>query len=90
MESDTALDLYKNDTESPFYASHGYYGRENFQELAKRLGILPKRAERILDAFSKNEQAVFAMVRHSFLSEQVKTTYCNNVHDKIERIRMNK
>lgn len=90
MESDTALDLYKKDTESPFYATHGYYGRGNFHELARRLGIMPKRAERILDTFQKKEQAIYALIQHSFLSEEVKITYTNNVRDKIERIQQEK
>ncbi|MDD2793419.1 MAG: HipA domain-containing protein, partial [Sediminibacterium sp.] len=88
MERDTALDLYKGDIASAFYSTYGYYGRENFLELARRLGILPKRAERILNAFQEKEQAIYFMVQHSFLSEKVKTGYVNNVKDKIKRIQL--
>lgn len=90
MESDTALDLYKGDIDSPFYSTYGYYGRENFLELAGRLGILPKRAERILTSFQENEQAIYSMVKHSFLSDKVKAIYQKNVSDKIIRIRPGK
>ena len=86
MESDTALDLYKNDIDSAFYSKYGYYGKENFLELGLRLGILPKRAERILNAFQDKEQAIYTMVDKSFLSEEVKIIYKKNIADKIKRI----
>lgn len=50
-ESDSALQLYEGDYGSPFYSVYGYYGRDNFLALARRLSILPKRAERILQQF---------------------------------------
>ena len=86
QESDTALDLYKGDIESPFFSTNGYYGRPNFMELAKRLEIVEKRAEKILDGFISKKQQMEAMVRNSFLSEKVKGIYISNVKDKIGRI----
>ena len=86
MESDTALDLYKDDIESAFYSKYGYYGRENFLELSLRLGILLKRAERILNVFRDKEQSIYTMVDHSFLSKEVKILYKKNIADKIKRI----
>ena len=86
MESDTALGLYKDDIDSPFYSTYGYYGRENFLELATRLGILPQRAERVLNAPREKEQAIYAMTDRAFLSEEVKILYKKNVTDKIKRI----
>src|SRR5690606_30544633 len=47
LESDTALDLYEGDIQSGYYTTHGHYGRGNFIELSKRLGIIEKRAGRI-------------------------------------------
>lgn len=81
------LNLYKGYIASAFYSTYGYYRRENLLELARRLGILPKRAERMLNAFQEKEQAIYFMVQHSFLSEKVKTDYVNNVKDKIKRIK---
>ena len=86
MESDTALDLYKDAMDSPFYSTHGYYGRGNFLELAARLGILPKRAERILTGLLEREQDIYTMVQHSFLSEKAKAGYKSNIIDKIKRV----
>jgi serine/threonine-protein kinase HipA len=47
LESDTALDLYSGSMDDEAYSRHGLYIRSHFEELAKRIGILPKRAERI-------------------------------------------
>ena len=86
QESDTALDLYKGDIESPFFSTYGYYGRPNFMELAKRLEIVEKRAEKILDGFISKKQQMEAMVGNSFLSEKVRGIYISNIEDKIGRL----
>lgn len=85
-ETDTALQLYEGDYESPFYATYGYYGRDNFLELAQRLSILPKRAKRIIDNFAIQIDKIKEMVLASFLPSDVKIVYLNNVNDKIGRI----
>lgn len=85
-ESDTALQLYEGDYESPFYATYGYYGRDNFLELAQRLSILPKRAERILQTFLIKESLVIQMVNESFLANDLKGIYLKHFEDKISRI----
>ena len=85
-ESDTALDLYDKDIDSEFYAAYGYYGRANFMELAKRLGIVDGRAARIMDQFSAKEGQMRAFVERSFLSDAAKGQYISNVVDKLKRI----
>lgn len=75
MESDVALDLYKGDMDSAFYSRYGYYGRADFLELANRLGIVPKRAERIIDSFQIQQKNVEAFINNSFLSTAVKEKY---------------
>ncbi len=85
-EADTALDLYPGDIDSDYYQTYGHYGRPDFMELSRRLGIMEKRAERILDFFCTNENNVFALIEKSFLSEPVKKLYCVNFIDKIARI----
>ncbi|MDP1842408.1 MAG: HipA domain-containing protein [Sediminibacterium sp.] len=85
-ESDTALQLYAGDYDSAFYSKYGYYVRENFLELAQRLSILPQRAVRILNLFIQKREAVQQMIMHSFLNEEVKMIYLNNVEDRLGRI----
>ena len=86
QESDTALDLYDKDIESTYYLKYGHYGRVDFLELAKRLGIQKKRAVKVIDSFSEKSNAVFNMIAGSFLSDETKKTYIKNVADKITRL----
>jgi serine/threonine-protein kinase HipA len=85
-ESDTALDLYADDIESPHYLIYGYYGRENFMELGKRLGIVETRAARILDQFNSKKNEITSLVNSSYLSNGVKKLYVSYFEDKVKRI----
>jgi len=85
-ESDTALELYDGDHASTYYSKYGYYGRENFMELAKRLSILPQRAERIINQFANNNNLINQMVNQSFLNDELKKMYLSNVEDRLMRL----
>jgi serine/threonine-protein kinase HipA len=39
-ERDTALDLYEKDYDSNYYSTYGHYGRADFIEFAKKIGIV--------------------------------------------------
>jgi serine/threonine-protein kinase HipA len=86
LESDTALDLYRQLMESPFYASYGYYGQPEFRALADRIGILPTRRDRILTQLLSSTEKVEKMIGHSFLIDQTKAKYLSAYHDKIRRM----
>lgn len=88
-ESDTALDLYEGDHNAAFYCTYGYYGANDFLELARRLSILPKRAERILGIFLNKKEMAIQMVNDSFLQEDVKQIYVKHVEDRVKRISFN-
>lgn len=85
-ESDTALDLFEGDMESEYYSTYGHYGRDNFLELSKRLGIVQTRAERIIDAFETKKEQIASFVEGSFLSPAVKKLYIEKVGDKLLRM----
>ncbi|NII27435.1 HipA domain-containing protein [Pseudoflavitalea sp. X16] len=85
-ESDTALGLYEGDMDAPFYATYGCYGRSSFMELANRFGIVEARALRIIDQFPAKEESMKTLINASFLSEEVKKLYINNVKEKLKRI----
>ena len=86
LEADTALDLYAGDIDSDYYSAYGSYGRPNFLELAKKLGLVEKRAERIIDAFIKQQNEVYNLIEQSFLPEDIRKLYVDNVKDKIKRL----
>lgn len=85
LESDTALDLYENDMASGYYAVYGHYGRENFVELAKRLGLNANRAKRIIDNFAAKQEEIKDLIANSFLSDRAKQIYLEALIDKIRR-----
>jgi serine/threonine-protein kinase HipA len=86
LESDIALDLYPGDVDSDYYSIHGYYGRENFMEFARRLGIIEIRAARMIDQFLYGHEQIEALVHQSFLSEEAKAKYIFNLADKAGRL----
>ena len=86
LESDTALNLYDADINSEYYSTYGHYGRENFMELARRLGIVETRAARIIDKFNSFKAQIIEFVKASFLSEEVKKLYISFFNDKLKRI----
>lgn len=84
-ESDTALDLYDGDSDSKFYSTYGYYGRSNFEELAKRIGMLQKRSLNSIENMLGKRLELSAMVQKSFLSEEAKEKYMFYYNDKLRR-----
>ena len=85
-ESDTALDLYEDAINSAYYSTYGHYGRENFMELARRLGIVEKRAAKIIDQFIANKVQINEFISNSFLTEEVKKLYTSCFAEKLMRI----
>jgi len=90
LESDTALDLYKDSMDSQFYNIFGYYGQADFRTLADKIGIIPLRRDRILTKMLSATEQVLQMVQHSALSEETKRKYTDAYHDKVIRMGMTK
>lgn len=84
-ESDTALELYKGDMESKFYTANGYFGRPDFETLAERIGLQPKRAQKIIDNLLSRQHEVVAMVSDSILSNEAKKKYIHYYREKVRR-----
>lgn len=87
-EYDTALDLYEKDMDGPFYSSYGFYGKPEFLELAKRLGIIEKRAMLVIENFFSQRDLVKEFVMHSFLSDSLKELYIKRFADKLTKLEM--
>lgn len=85
-ESDTALSLYEGDVDSAFYQHYGFYGKPDFMEFAKRLGIVKMRSERILLEFIDKKNYTIELINQSFLSDDVKKRFIINYLEKVERL----
>ena len=85
-ERDTALDLYEKDHESEYYATYGHYGRTEFVEFAKRLGIVEVRYMRIINEFIENKTVVYDLIKNSTLSEKALDSFITNFKLRIKRL----
>jgi len=85
-ERDTALDLFENDYESEYYAEYGHYGRTEFIEFAKRLGIVEIRYLRIIESFIKKEVQIAALIQNAFLSNAAKQLLLENLQSRLKRL----
>jgi serine/threonine-protein kinase HipA len=85
-ERDTALDLFEKDQESEYYATFGHYGRTEFIEFAKRLGIVEVRYIRIINEFIENEKAVYDFIQNSSLSNKSLESFTINFKSRIKRL----
>ena len=88
MESDTALDLFAGDIDTPYYQTYGHYGYRHFIELATRIGILEPRAKRLISKLISKDKEVAQMIALSFLSADAKDKYLAAYTDKVKRIKM--
>jgi len=85
-ERDTALDLYDKDHESVYYATHGHYGRMEFIEFAKRLGIVEVRYMRIINGFLENDTEVNDFIQNSSLSNKALESFSINYKSRSKRL----
>lgn len=84
-EEDTALDLYEGYNDSTFFSKYGCLGKQEFERLAERIGLQPKRALHIIETMLGSRQNVLEMIEHSFLSEEAKEKYIHYYMDKVKR-----
>lgn len=86
-ERDTALDLYDKDHESVYYSTYGHYGRMEFIEFAKRLGIVEVRYLRIIDEIVDKKNTIIQFLDNSFLLPKAQLIYKSKIIDKLLRIK---
>ena len=85
-ETRMALSLFKDDLETEGYKVNGFYAYDDFQELAKRLGLRETRFERIMRDAVEKEREVISLIDRSSLSEECKQLYKECVHDSIRAL----
>ena len=85
-ERDTALELFHNDFDSAYYVTYGHYGRMEFIEFAKRLGIVEIRYLRIIESFIKKEEQIAALIQNALLSNAAKQLLLENLQSRLKRL----
>ncbi len=81
-----ALELFNDSYESPFFQKHGFFGRECFLELAKRMDLNSIRAQLMLTKFHSNQDKALRLIERSFLSAGAKKQYLADVKERLQAI----
>jgi serine/threonine-protein kinase HipA len=84
-ERRTALALFATH-ETDSFRQNAFYRRPDFLKLAEFYGIQPNRAERFLDEFSTNRDAILNLIARSFLSDAAKSDYERRFIDRLHAI----
>jgi serine/threonine-protein kinase HipA len=87
-ETDTALHLYAGDQDTTFYKENGYYAQAEFRKLAEKIGLLPKRVEKIITQMLSSRHEALEMIQESFLNEESKEIYADAYLNKLKRMGM--
>ncbi len=85
-ESDTALNLFDKDFDSKYFSANGHYGKMEFIEFAKQLGLVEVRYMRILNEFIKKESLVMSFINIGKLSKEAEMVFIENVKLRFKRL----
>lgn len=78
--------LYEGDTDEPSYRMYGIYTGQSFMEFAKRIGVLPAIARKIIDESVKAVLPATDLIYRSFLSREAKEKYKEIVGERLRRL----
>lgn len=81
--------LYEGDLNSASFQKFGFYTYDNFIELGERIGIPSRRSVKIIEQLLKKIPDVRPLVQRSFLSEELKIQYMEQLREKEKRFRNN-
>lgn len=85
-ESRTALDLFDGDFETESFRANAFYAYDDFLVFAQRLGLMERRAKRILQEFIDRRDKVLLLIERSPLTEECKRLYRGHVEDRLRAI----
>lgn len=79
-----ALDLFMDDFVTKEYNILGFYSYNDFYEFGNRLGILPNRSTKLLDAFLDKSEKVKYLIDNSFLSDELRQIYYQQYENRLK------
>lgn len=85
-ESRTALDLFRDEFETPSFAAYAFYAYDDFHEFANRLNLRPARFSHFMQTVQTAEVAVMARIARSSLTDECKELYRVHVRDSIKAL----
>jgi len=91
----TALELFSDNEsdqgavfETDFFKANGFFGKSDFMELARRIGIKEIRAQRFIEETCSHIPDIEKMIDRSFLSDESKSRFKELVRDREKALRM--
>lgn len=84
----TALELFCDDFKTEFFKENAFYGKPDFMEFAKRIGIREIRAERFIHEACSHFEGICKLLDRSFLKRQSRQKYKRLVQDRIKALMM--
>lgn len=85
-ESDTALELFKDDFMTEGYKCSSKYSKDDFFEFGIRIGLKPVRISRIFEEIISGEDEIKQIVNRCFLNDDLKSEYLKLVNERRERL----
>lgn len=85
LDGGLSPDIEKSDV----YDRTGHPCRLDFERFAAKIGLVSKRAKKILDNFMTLPDEARLLIDHSFLSEKMKRNYLRIVNERISRFSRN-
>lgn len=70
---------------SEAYRRTGHPCKDDFMELGRRIGVLPKKMNAIVEMFATEHQVIYELIEHSFLDERAKRMYRRSYQERLHR-----
>ena len=86
-DSDFALQdgLMPKDAWSEIYKNCGHPCKEDFVEFGKRIGVLPKKINAIIEMFATESPMAYELIDRSFLDDRTKRMYKRSYQERLSR-----
>jgi len=80
------LDLFEGDFETESFKSNGFYSYDDFTAFGTRIGIPPKRVDRIINTIIAGCEKMHDLLQRSFLPDRLKIRYGEMVRERAKAI----
>ena len=85
-ERDTALELFDGEFMTEGFKHSNNYTKDDFLELGNRIGITDRRMEKQLIEITSHTDDIEALIKRSFLEDQIADIYLEKVNERRERL----
>ena len=77
--------LMPKDVHSDIYTQTGHPCRDDFAEFGRRIGVLPKKIDAIIEMFAMEQPMVYELIERSFLDDRTKRMYKRSYEERLRR-----